>query len=149
MICAVKWIFRDKEFYNFADQIPGPRAYAVIGSAHKVLKKSEHGEVKGQGYQIDDYNFEYYPTDRFEIVRGILDKYQENRLIKFWLGPILFVFVNDPELIEQVLDSSKCLNKSFFYKFLKLDKGLLVSKRESILMLLMSVSEIDLNSVFR
>lgn len=63
----------------------------------------------------------------------MIEKYQHNSLIKFWLGPILFVFVNDPKLIEQVLDSSKCLNKSFFYKFLKLEKGLLDAKRELLL----------------
>lgn len=46
MICAVKWIFRDKELYSFADQITGPKAYPVIGSAHKILKKSENGEIR-------------------------------------------------------------------------------------------------------
>ena len=48
VICAVKWISRDKELYNFADNIAGPKAYAVIGSAHKILKKSEHGKIKSQ-----------------------------------------------------------------------------------------------------
>jgi hypothetical protein len=45
IICAVKYIFRDKALYNFADKIPGPKAYAVIGSSHKFLKKNEQGEV--------------------------------------------------------------------------------------------------------
>lgn len=70
-------------------------------------------------------------ADRFDIVRNMLEKYQQNSLTRFWLGPILFVFVNDPQLIEQVLDSPKCIEKSFFYKFLRLDKGLLAAKRES------------------
>lgn len=60
----------------------------------------------------------------------MLDKYQQNSLMRFWLGPALFIFVNDPQLIEQVLKSPKCLEKSFFYKFLRLDKGLLAAKRE-------------------
>jgi hypothetical protein len=44
IVCAVKWIFRNKELYAFADQIKGPKAYAVIGSSHKFLKKKEEGE---------------------------------------------------------------------------------------------------------
>lgn len=60
----------------------------------------------------------------------MLDKYEQNSLIRFWLGPALFIFVNEPKLIELVLSSPKCLEKSFFYKFLRLDKGLLSSKRE-------------------
>lgn len=60
----------------------------------------------------------------------MLDKYEDNKLVRFWLGPALFIFVNDPKLIEQVLDSPKCLEKSFFYKFLRLEKGLLAAKRK-------------------
>lgn len=45
IVCAVKWIRRDKKIYNFADQLPGPKAYAVIGSAHKFVKKNEQGEI--------------------------------------------------------------------------------------------------------
>lgn len=69
-------------------------------------------------------------SDRFNIMRSMLEKYQQNSLIRFWLGPTLFIFVNDPKLIEQVLSSPKCLEKSFLYKFLRLDKGLLVAKRK-------------------
>jgi hypothetical protein len=68
--------------------------------------------------------------DRFQIVRDMLEKYQENKLTRLWLGPALFVFVNDPELVEQVLCSPNCVEKSFFYKFLRLDKGLLAAKRK-------------------
>lgn len=44
IVCVVKWMFRDKTLYNFADQIPGPKAYAAIGSSHKFVKKNEQGE---------------------------------------------------------------------------------------------------------
>ncbi|CRK99682.1 CLUMA_CG012996, isoform A [Clunio marinus] len=47
------------------------------------------------------------------------------------MGPLLFIFVNEPKLIEMVLNSPKCLEKSFLYKFLRLDKGLLAAKHES------------------
>lgn len=30
IICAVKYIFRNKALYNFADQIPGPKAYGKV-----------------------------------------------------------------------------------------------------------------------
>lgn len=43
IVCVVKWIFRDKTLYNFAEQIPGPKAYAAIGSSHKFVKKNEQG----------------------------------------------------------------------------------------------------------
>lgn len=46
IICAVKYIFRNKELYNFAEKIPGPKAYAVIGSSHKFFRKNEQGEIE-------------------------------------------------------------------------------------------------------
>lgn len=45
IVCAVKYFFRNKALYEFADKIPGPKAYAVIGSSHKFLKKNEQGEM--------------------------------------------------------------------------------------------------------
>lgn len=51
-------------------------------------------------------------------------------MTRFWLGPVLFIFVNEPSLIVKVLNSPDCIEKSFTYKFLRLDKGLLAAKRE-------------------
>jgi hypothetical protein len=60
----------------------------------------------------------------------MLAKYETNEMTRFWLGPVLFIFINEPKLIQQVLNSPDCLEKSFNYKFLRLDKGLLAAKRE-------------------
>lgn len=68
--------------------------------------------------------------ERFILITSILDKYQQHKLVKVWLGPWLFVFINDPELVQKVLHSNQCLEKSFFYKFWKLDNGLMSAKRK-------------------
>lgn len=50
-------------------------------------------------------------------------------MIKLWLGPaILWILVNDPKTIQKVLLSPVCLEKPFFYKFLRLDSGLISAK---------------------
>ncbi|XP_055382213.1 probable cytochrome P450 313b1 [Condylostylus longicornis] len=36
-----------------------------------------------------------------------------------WLGPIAFVIVNDPDSLETILTSPNCIEKTFFYKFLR------------------------------
>jgi cytochrome P450 family 4 len=52
-----------------------------------------------------------------------------NHMIKLWLGPaILWILVNDPKTIQKVLLSPVCLEKPFFYKFLRLDSGLISAK---------------------
>jgi hypothetical protein len=63
-------------------------------------------------------------------VRRVLEKYEKHSLIKVWLGPALFIFINDEKLVDVVLSSPKCIEKSFFHKFLRLEKGLLACKRE-------------------
>ena len=48
---------------------------------------------------------------------------------KVWQFNILFVFVNDPELIKNVLTSEICLEKpSILYQFLHADNGLTAAK---------------------
>lgn len=42
-------MFRDKLLYSFADSIPGPKAYPIVGSTHKLLtirslRQSEEGK---------------------------------------------------------------------------------------------------------
>ncbi len=52
-----------------------------------------------------------------------------DHLIKLWLGPaILWILVNDPKTIQKVLLSPVCLEKPFFYKFLRLDSGLISAR---------------------
>ena len=49
-------------------------------------------------------------------------------MFKLWLGPRLWIFVNEPEMIQKILLSPSCLEKSFFYDFLRLENGLISSK---------------------
>lgn len=76
------------------------------------------------------FHMKLHFTERFQIVRGILEKYQHNPMTRFWLGPALFIFINDPNLIEKVLNAPECVEKSFLYEFLRLNKGLLAAKRK-------------------
>ena len=48
---------------------------------------------------------------------------------KLWLGPaIMWILVNEPRAIQKILLSSLCLEKPFFYKFLRLENGLISAK---------------------
>lgn len=80
-----------------------------------------------------NHNKFFPPTERFKIVQAMLTKYETNDMTRFWLGPVLFIFINEPALIQQVLSSPDCIEKSFTYKFLRLDKGLLAAKREFLI----------------
>lgn len=54
---------------------------------------------------------------------------EHKNYIKLWLGPaILWILVNEPRSIQKILMSPLCLEKPFFYKFLRLENGLISAK---------------------
>lgn len=58
---------------------------------------------------------------------------EHNKLSKLWLGPaIMWILVNDPRSIQKILLSPLCLEKPFFYKFLRLENGLISAKCKDI-----------------
>ena len=54
--------------------------------------------------------------------------YTANRIFKGWVGPMMFVGVTHPDLIQRVLTDSSCLQKPFYYDFFGLNNGLLTAK---------------------
>lgn len=52
-------------------------------------------------------------------------------LVKVWFGHMFVIYLHDPELLQQVYTSKKCLEKPFFYKFFGFGDGLITAKVKS------------------
>lgn len=62
--------------------------------------------------------------ERFEVMAYFCFKFRD--MMKIWLGPKLLIFVNNPERVQKVVLSSKCLEKwNFFYSLMDRDNGLI------------------------
>lgn len=59
------------------------------------------------------------------------DRY--GNLSSLWIGPRLFVFVNQPQHIEQILNSPLCIDKGLSYKFIEkiVGNGLITLKGDA------------------
>jgi cytochrome P450 len=61
--------------------------------------------------------------ERFRIINGYCEKFPV--MLKLWLGPKMVIFVNDPDRVQKVLMSPKCLEKmNFFYELMERNTGL-------------------------
>lgn len=89
--------------YELASKLPGPKGLPFIGIGHKFLNA----------------NFK----NIFDILTTISDGYGEE-IVKIWIGPELLVFADVPQIIQIVMNSPKCLDKSSFYTQFKLELGL-------------------------
>jgi hypothetical protein len=71
-------------------------------------------------YKLGVMNFE----ERFNYINFLSTNYP--KMVKFWLGPKITIFVNSPNCIQKVLLSSKCLEKwRTIYRLMERDDGLI------------------------
>jgi cytochrome P450 family 4 len=64
--------------------------------------------------------------DRFKLIAEYCLKFPD--MMKLWLGWKLVIFVNNPDKIQKVLMSQKCLEKwNFFYSLMDRDHGLIAA----------------------
>uniref|UniRef100_A0A182Q5T6 Cytochrome P450 n=1 Tax=Anopheles farauti TaxID=69004 RepID=A0A182Q5T6_9DIPT len=95
------WIKLTNTGAHFAANIPGPKSYPLIGSAHLFMGSDEH---------------------TFSVVCALFRKYSP--IFKLTLGSKTVLCLSDPDLIQQALTAGSCQNKAFFYRFLEMDYGL-------------------------
>ncbi|KAH8312402.1 hypothetical protein KR044_010573 [Drosophila immigrans] len=94
-LLCVLWLYflwSRRRFYKLAFQVPGPLGYPLVGMAHKLLHKE----------------------DVLRVFKHYLDKH--GSFIFSWLGPIPFLIIADPQVIQDIFNSPHCVNKGIIYK---------------------------------
>ncbi|KAH8312633.1 hypothetical protein KR044_011827 [Drosophila immigrans] len=93
------FLWSRRKYYKFMFQVPGPWGYPLIGMVHRVLHKE----------------------DMFPVFKQYLDKH--GTFILSWMGPIPLLFLTDPQLTQDVLNSPHCVNKADVYKIMSETTG--------------------------
>ncbi|XP_002137133.2 probable cytochrome P450 313a4 isoform X1 [Drosophila pseudoobscura] len=91
----VLWIYflwSRRRFYLLTLKIPGPIGYPLLGMAHKLMRREDILNEFGI------YMAKHGPT------------------IFSWLGPIPFMIVSEPQVVQDILTSPHCVNKGIIYK---------------------------------
>ncbi|KXJ83621.1 hypothetical protein RP20_CCG003848 [Aedes albopictus] len=99
----LRW--KHRRFYRISSELPGPVNYPLIGCGHLFIGKSNE--------------------EQFAILNDITKTYPSP--CRAWLGPKLFVFIDNPEDMQVVLNSPNCLEKADLYRFFRCEKGLFSS----------------------
>ncbi|XP_019562033.3 cytochrome P450 4c21-like [Aedes albopictus] len=97
--------WRLRRFNQISSELPGPVNYPLIGCSHLLIGKSK--------------------AQLFAFLNSITKTYSSP--CRGWLGPELFVFIDNPEDLQVVLNSSNCLEKADVYRFIRSLRGLLTS----------------------
>lgn len=100
---VLRW--KQRRFYQISAELPGPVSYPLIGSVHLFIGKTNE--------------------ELFAILNGFVKTYSSP--CRGWLGPKLFVFIDNPEDIQVVLNSPNCLEKAEIYRFIRSLNGLFTS----------------------
>ncbi|KAJ1526581.1 hypothetical protein ONE63_008167 [Megalurothrips usitatus] len=97
-----------RRMYELSDKIPGPKSFPLIGSAHELI------HIRSDLYAVVWERSKDFPWDIPH---------------KLWIGPLLYVGLQDPRDIEVILGSNVHLDKSDEYRFFRpwFGNGLLIS----------------------
>ncbi|KFB49529.1 AGAP009246-PA-like protein [Anopheles sinensis] len=104
------WLMKRWQLSKIYDVIPGPKAYPLIGTMYTFFGKKHH-EI----FYVIDKRTRTYPD-----------------IHRVWTALVPEVRISKAEYVEQVISSSKHIEKSTMYRFLHdwLGEGLLTSKGE-------------------
>jgi cytochrome P450 family 4 len=106
-------------------------SFGLLGHAPYFLGKDEEGSTwyfYSSSIMKLEYNGRYLANlGRLKMLHQLCSEYKS--YTKLWLGPaIMWILINDPRSIQKILLSPLCLEKPFFYKFLRLENGLISAK---------------------
>lgn len=101
------WHNKRTKIINQINCIPGIKTYPLIGTTHMYLGKKRN---------------EIFDILRFEAIKFPY-------ISRVWIGPFPEVCIRKAEYVEKIIGSTKNLEKSFGYKFIRywLGEGLLIS----------------------
>uniref|UniRef100_A0A182WZG4 Uncharacterized protein n=1 Tax=Anopheles quadriannulatus TaxID=34691 RepID=A0A182WZG4_ANOQN len=101
-LCWTAWRLHKWKHYKLSADLAGPRDFPLIGSAHLFFGKNTG-----------------------EQFRCILDITKAHRSpCRVWLGPKLFVFIDNADDLQTVLNAGQCLEKADVYRFFQCETGL-------------------------
>ncbi|XP_017040982.1 probable cytochrome P450 313a4 isoform X1 [Drosophila ficusphila] len=86
------FLWSRRRFYLLTLKIPGPLGYPILGMAHWLMNRE----------------------DILNAFGCFLDKHGPT--IFSWLGPIPFMIVSDPQVVQDIFTSPHCVNKGIIYK---------------------------------
>uniref|UniRef100_A0A182SEC0 Cytochrome P450 n=1 Tax=Anopheles maculatus TaxID=74869 RepID=A0A182SEC0_9DIPT len=106
----LQWLMKRWQLSQIFEKIPGPKAYPIVGTMYSFFGKKRH-EI----FYLLDARTRAYPD-----------------IHRVWTGMTPEVRISKPEFVEQVIGSSKHIEKATMYRFLHdwLGNGLLTSKGE-------------------
>ncbi|XP_062557030.1 uncharacterized protein LOC134221876 [Armigeres subalbatus] len=107
----------------------------IVNFVHTVQTKYEFAEklptVTRAGESVVKLLWRLlWASDVYKFSRVVESFSLPHRLWKLWLGPVVFIGVSHPDLVQIVLTHPDCLQKPFFYQFIRIKKGLLFAEAE-------------------
>lgn len=132
-IAVLRFFWNRRRFYALSMRLNGRFGYPFIGNALQFIDATS----KVMCDLVVLMDFSHIPTMCVfvaEVVSNMqahADRY--GNLSQLWIGPRLFVFIDNPADVELILNSPDCIDKGRSYRFIDtiVGKGLISMKSES------------------
>jgi hypothetical protein len=104
-----------KQKFKFANKIPSATPHLpIIGNTHLLIGKDDH--------------------QRLELLTRLCQDH--DKMFKFMIGPQPIFVAPDPDTIHTILTNNNVMDRPFFYKFMRMDNGILAGSCKSYILII-------------
>lgn len=131
LILWIYFLWSRRRYYAAAWKLRGPVGWPFIGMGLQMMNPQSNPPYSRKSCYVYCSIMWFFASAFLQYMDNLSHQYKAPFIS--WMGTNCFLYVNDPQSVEQIFNSTHCTNKGDFYRFMSsaIGDGLFTSSCKS------------------